>query len=655
MNEQRRNIYLKKRSLQEARALLEERFGQLRLAAEAASSSEACGRVLAEPVYAAVSSPNFHAAAMDGLAVDAARTFGASESAPLRLAVGKEAFHVNTGHSLPEGCDAVIMIEEVNPIEAGPVGETDAIEIEAPVYPWQNVRKMGEDMVATELMFATNHQLTPYCIGALITAGVRTVSVWKKPRVLILPTGSELVDYETASPELLGKGKIPESNSYMLAALLEACGAAHERHAIVSDETGAILAAIDHINWEKFDILFILGGSSAGSEDYTRAVIEDRGEIFVHGVTMMPGKPVICGTIDKKPVFGLPGYPVSAIMAFEQLIQPLIHRMLKQPEPEKSSVEALPTRKLPSRLGVEEFIRVKLGKVGPRMVATPLPRGAGSITSITEADGIIRIPAEMEGVTADSPVSVRLLRPVSAVRQNLVCVGSHDNALDVIADMIRQKSSRAFLSSSHAGSMGGLMALKKGLCHLAGTHLLDTGDGSYNISYIKQYLPAANVHLFHLVDRDQGLIVPRRNPKGIEGIADLARSDISFVNRQAGSGTRILLDYHLEALGIKALDIEGYANEEYTHMAVAVSVLSGAADVGLGIYAAARALGLGFLPMVTESYDIVIADEFIDIEPVRMLLEMIASDEFRRRVERLGGYHTERSGELIWKSGQNDL
>nr|MDA8402957.1 molybdopterin biosynthesis protein [Desulfobacteraceae bacterium] len=234
----------------------------------------------------------------------------------------------------------------------------------------------------------------------------------------------------------------------------------------------------------------------------------------------------------------------------------------------------------------------------------------------------------------------------------IVAVGSHDNTMDVLADLIRARSSRISISSSHVGSMGGLMAIKKGLCHVAGTHLLDPDDGSYNISYLKKYLPGTPVHLVHLVQREQGLIIRPGNPKRIEGIEDLTRNDLTFINRQGGSGTRILLDFKLDKLGLSKADITGYENEEFTHMAVAVAVLSGAADAGLGIYAAAKALGLEFIPVVTESYDLVIPDAFYDTEKIRLLLSVIRSDAFMARVNELGGYHTSHTGEVIWASAE---
>jgi putative molybdopterin biosynthesis protein len=306
-----------------------------------------------------------------------------------------------------------------------------------------------------------------------------------------------------------------------------------------------------------------------------------------------------------------------------------------------------PTRKIASKLGVEEFVRGKLGQVGTRVVATPLARGAGSITSITEADGIIRIPTHIEGIKDRERVSAQLLRPLPSILGNIVIVGSHDNTLDVLADQIKAKHHRISLSSSHVGSMGGLMAIKRGVCHIAGSHLLDPEDGSYNLSYIKKFLSQVDVKLVHLVLREQGLIIQRNNPKNIKAIDDLARSDISFINRQAGSGTRILLDFHLNQVGIDPADISGYHHEEFTHMAVAVAVLSGTADAGLGIHAAAAALDLDFIPVVTEQYDLIIAAEHFDSENVQILLETVNNPEFKNRVDALGGYSTERTGEII--------
>jgi len=638
----KRNIYLKMKTLQEARDILFQTFSDLPpLPAEKISVPDTVGRVLAEPVNALLSSPNFHLAAMDGLAVKAEITFGASAAAPRELIVGRDAFSVNTGHVLPQDTDAVIMVENVNELDE------ERVEIEAPAFPWQNVRRVGEDIVATELLFPQNHVITPYCVGALLAGGIFSVAVKSKPKVLIIPTGSELVDWRKLEPHDLKPGQVLETNSFVLGKLVEKCGGTFRRHEMVVDDTAKIKQALKTAVNEDYQLILVLGGSSAGSEDFAKTAIVDLGEILVHGVTIMPGKPVVIGSVKNKPVFGIPGYPVSAIIAFEQFVQPLLYALLGQPHPQRQSIAVQPTRKIASKLGVEEFLRVKLGEVGGRIIATPLPRGAGTITSITEADGIIRIPNHVEGINDTERVSAELLRPLAAIRRTIVIVGSHDNSLDVLADQLKAGHSELTLSSSHVGSMGGLMAIKRGVCHLAGIHLLDTEDGSYNISYLKKYLPDTAVKLIHLVQRDQGLIVKPGNPKEIHGIEDLGRKDVSFINRQVGSGTRILLDYKLNQLGIKADAINGYQNEEFTHMAVAVSVLSGSEDAGLGIYAAAKALELYFMPVVTEQYDLVIPLEYFETEALQILLEIINSPAFKQRVEALGGYSTEKTGEIL--------
>jgi putative molybdopterin biosynthesis protein len=632
------------RSLEDARRIMFDAFRSLpSLEVETVSVPAAVGRILARPVNARVSSPNFHSAAMDGIAVKAADTFGAREDRPKSLTVDKDAIYVNTGHVLPQGADAVIMIENVHKID-----ET-TLSIEAPAFPWQNVRKLGEDIVATELLFARHEEITPYAVGALLSGGVYEVPVFKKPRVLIIPTGSELVDWRTTAPEDLKPGQVLETNSVVLGKLVEACGGIFDTHPAVMDDLAEIQSAVAAAVAGDYQMVMTIGGSSAGSEDYAKPVVAALGEVLVHGVTIMPGKPVLVGKIDGKPVFGMPGYPVSTIIAFEQFVRPLLRQVLGQDDHRSTRVAVQPTRKLASKLGVEEFLRVKLGQVGGRIMATPLPRGAGVITSITEADGIIRLPAHVDGLKDNEPIEAELLKPVSAVRNTVVAVGSHDNTLDLLADELRAKS-RLNLSSSHVGSMGGLMAVKRGGCHLAGAHLLDTSDGSYNRSYVERFLPDTPVRLVNLVLRDQGLIIPRGNPKGIKGIEDLAREEVSFINRQGGSGTRILLDYRLAQLGLEADRIKGYQNEEFTHMAVAAAILSGAADAGLGINAAARALNLDFIPVVTEQYDLVIPVEIFETEMIQTILETISSKAFQERVVALGGYSTEHTG-TVWELG----
>ncbi len=641
MRSKEANIYLKMEPRKKAQELMFRSFeGSVGISVEHVPVTDAVGRVTAQAIPARLSSPNFHAAAMDGIAVQAAKTFGASETTPISLTIGTDAFAVNTGHVLLPNTDAVIMIENVHQAD-----ET-TWEINAPATPWQHVRKVGEDIVATELLFPSGHLITPYCIGALISGGVFQVPVCKKPRVLIIPTGSEVVDWRE-QPDIEPKpGQVLESNATVLGELVCAWGGTFLAHPIVEDNPDKIRQAVSQGVEQDIDIVLTIGGSSAGSKDLAKQVFQALGEVLVHGITMMPGKPLIISRIAEKPVFGIPGYQVSAILAFEQFVGPLIRRMVGLGEMKRPVTTALPARKIPSKLGMEEFLRVRLGVVNGRMVAAPLPRGAGNITTITEADGVVRIPADSEGVNEDQPVEVELLRPLTAIEDTVVVVGSHDNSLDLLADLLARQG-QARLSSSNVGSMGGLLALKKGVSHLAGSHLLDTKTGIYNRAYIDRFLPDMAVKQVNLIFRDQGLIVPKGNPKNIQGLEDLRTGELRFLNRQRGSGTRILLDYRLDQLGLDSQAINGYANEEFTHMAVAVAVLTGAADTGLGIFAAAKALNLDFIPVVTEQYDLIIPEAYYHWDKMQALLKTIQSDLFKTRVASLGGYHTEKTGQIM--------
>ena len=638
----RRTIYLQMKPVEEAQGAFASRLNlEACLASETIAVQEAAGRVTAEPVFARFSTPSHHLAAMDGIAVRAEATFGTTVDRPKTLTIGKDGFLINTGQIMPEGTNAVIMIEQVVMLD------DQRAQIESGAYPWQNVRKVGEDIVATELLLPQNHRVTPYDIGALLNGGIFRVVVKEKPRVLLIPTGSELISPQDLDGNTLAPGRVVESNSAILGALIEAAGGRCRIHPIVPDIFEEILEVVQGATGGHDHIVMISAGSSAGSEDYTAGVIGQLGEVLVHGVTMMPGKPTVLGIINHKPVIGNPGYTVSAVMAFEKFAQPLIYQMLGLRPPERPKINVRAARKMASKLGLDEFVRVKLGRVKETMVASSLPRGAGSVTTLTRADGIVRIPSHVEGVLDGEVVEAELLRDLKEIDNTVVVVGSHDNTLDVLANQMRVKDCRFGLASSNVGSLGGLMALRHGYCHTAGCHLLDTDTGTYNISYITRYLPDLRVKLVNLAYREQGLMVSPGNPKGITGIADLARDDITFVNRQAGSGTRILLDYRLAELDMSPEDIQGYGQEEFTHMSVAVTVLSGGADAGLGIYAAAKALGLDFVPLVTEEYDLVIPEAFSHDEKIQWMLEVMGSRAFRDLVDKMGGYDTSKTGTVL--------
>lgn len=637
-----RRVYLRMRSLDDVRRAFLDRFPRGGLGdPEEIPVVDACGRVTARAVFAKCSAPSYHSAAMDGVAVWAEDTYCAHPDRPLTLRLGLEAHMVNTGHPLPAGTNAVVMIEDVVELEDG------LVQIESPVYPWQNVRRVGEDIVATELLFPQNHLLSAYDLGGLLGGGVTRVWVRRRPRVALIPTGRELVDWEELETEgRILDGQVIEFNTVVLAALVRQWGGEPVRFPIVRDDPASLRRALEEA-LREFDVIIVNAGSSAGSEDLTVQVFEEMGEVLVHGISMMPGKPTVLGIVNGKPVIGNPGYPVSAVVSCEEIVKPLLAKLLGVDAPSRPKVLARASRKIACRIGMEEFVRVRLGEVGGQMVATPLPRGAGSITSLTRADGILRVPEHIEGYAEGEQVEVELLRTPEEIRRTLVAIGSHDLTLDIIHDRLRALGSGYGLASSNVGSLGGLMAVRKGQAHLAGTHLLDPESGEYNFPYIARYLQGVGVRMVHLVHREQGLMVAPGNPLGIGGVEDLTRPGVRFINRQAGSGTRVLLDFHLRKLGIASEKIQGYDREEYTHMAVAVAIASGTADVGMGILAAAKALDLEFIPVASERYDLVIPEQYFHTEGVQLLLNVIGSEEFREAVRALGGYDPSESGKVL--------
>jgi putative molybdopterin biosynthesis protein len=638
----KRRIYLHMKSPDEARELFLARFDLNRLLSpEEVPTVAARGRVTAAPVWARWSSPAAHQAAMDGFAVAAASTYGALPDSPRLLALGKEAYPVNTGHLMPPGTDAVIMVENV------PDPEADPITVEAPVFPWHNVRRVGEDLVAGEMVLPEGVEITPWAQGAMLAGGVTRVLVRRRPKVIIIPTGSELMPVTVLGPEP-PPNNLVEFNSVILSGLVEEAGGVPEVWPITPDDPATLTGALERAV-KAGDVVLINAGSSAGSKDYTYQAVAGLGEVLVHGVAMMPGKPTLLGVVAGKPVIGNPGYPVSAVLSFEEFAAPLIAGMAGRHLVPRPTLMVQPSQNLPSKPGLTEFIRVTLGRVGERVMATPLPRGAGTITSLVRADGLLKIPALSEGLEEDRPVRVELLVPLEDIEGTLVVLGSHDNTLDLLATLLRRRDPRLRLSSGHVGSLGGLMALRQGRAHLGGSHLYDPETNSYNVPFIKKYLAGLPLKLINLAWRQQGFIVLPDNPKGIRTVADLTRPGVRFINRQRGAGTRLLLDFLLEQEGIDPFAIQGYDREEYTHMAVAANVKSGTADVGLGILAAARALGLDFIPLTPERYDLVVPQTTFADPRFQELLEVIRSEEFHNAAEALGGYDLKDCGQVLWE------
>jgi putative molybdopterin biosynthesis protein len=634
-----RQSYRNLKSLDEAQAIFFSRFKDLLMTTETVPVRAALGRRLVRAVKAVRSTPAYNASAVDGVAVRASATFAAFPETPVSLAAGTEAIAVNTGNPLPEGTDAVVMIEKVERLG-------DCYEIREAVYPWQNVRKMGEDIVKGEIILPARHVLRPYDQGALLAAGVIEVEIFRRPRVLIIPTGTEVVSPEDA-PDPLPPGKILEVNGQVLASLAVECGAECTLVRSAPDHPEAIKEAILAGIADDYDVVLTIAGSSAGSEDYTPEVLAELGELLVHGVTVMPGKPTLLAAIQNHPVVGIPGYPVSAAVSFREFVRPLLFQIQGQPAPEHPKVEAVLGRKIPSKPGLEEHVRVIVGKIDGKAVAVPLGGGAGMMTSLVRADGILRVPSGVSGYSEGETAPVELLTSEKDFCNRLLTLGSHDLTIDLLASAIREASAGGVtISSSNIGSMGGLTAIGKGIAHFAGSHLLDTETGDYNRSWLKKYLPGTDIALVTLVHRHQGLMTLKGNPKGIRGVGDLARPDVALVNRQAGSGTRILLDYELKKSGVGAAAISGYGNEEYTHMSVAMAVTSGRADVGMGIMAAARALDLDFIPVALERYDLVIPARLVNDPRIALLLDIIRSGKFREQVLALGGYEIEETGKI---------
>ncbi len=609
----------------------------------------ALGRVLAEPIWARLSSPHYHAAAMDGFAIRAEETAHAQPTAPVVL---RQFQYVDTGDPLPPWANAVVPIENVEALDdEGRIATNPRrpaiLRLRAALVPWSHVRPMGEDIVATELVLPAGHVLRPVDLGAIAAAGHTTIVVARRPRVAILPTGSELVPIGTQ----VRPGDILEYNSLVLAAQVQMMGGLPQRFPITPDDFEQICARVDEARRE-YDLILLNAGSSAGSEDFSARVVAKLGRLLVHGVAVRPGHPVILGILPPwqegrpaVPIIGVPGYPVSAALTVEIFVEPLLARWLGRARQELPTIEAMLTRKITSPPGDDDYVRVAVGRVGERVLAAPLSRGAGVITSLVRADGLVILGRGVQGAEAGEKVTVHLYRSPSEIERTIFAIGSHDMTLDLMAQFLAERQRR--LASANVGSLGGLLALKRGEAHLAGSHLLDPQSGEYNLSYIRRYLSGVPVVVIGFLKRQQGLVVARGNPKGIRTLEDLTRSDVTFVNRQRGAGTRILLDYHLEQKGISTEAISGYNQEEYTHLSVAAAVASGRADCGLAIAAAAQALDLDFIPLFEERYDLIIPREHYESPLLAPLLDLLQEFAFREAVSRLPGYDVTPMGTLI--------
>ncbi len=598
----KRNIYLNTIDITELDSLLEGITIPLKV--ETISTKETLGRVSFCEVVASVSSPYYNASAMDGIAVKVSDTVEADEMNPVLL---KDFKYVNTGNPIPMEYDAVIMIEDCV--------EGDGIEIIKPAKLYQHIRPIGEDVVMGELIIPRNHKIRPMDIGAMLAGGVSTVDVIKKPVVSIIPTGSEIIN----DPSLIEEGKIIDSNSYFVKNSLIELGAEPKVMSVQEDEFESLKEVILN-SAQQSELLIIGAGSSAGSKDYTRAIIEELGEVFIHGVNIKPGKPTIIGRIEDCIVVGLPGYPVSTYVAFDLVVKPIIEKLLHS-KTKRKIIKAHLAKKVYSSLKHHEYVRVKLGRVGSKIICTPLDRGAGVTMSLVKADGLMIIPKDIEGFNA-GVVDVELLN--EDFENTIVSIGSHDIAMDYMDDLLSDYGFR--LSSSHVGSFGGVIAMKKGECHIAPVHVLE--DGEYNKALIDKY--GLDAVLVKGIKRIQGIAVKKGNPKNIMSIKDLR--GVNFVNRQAGSGTRILFDHLLNEQDIKSEEVRGYDYELTTHMTIASAVKMGRADAGICTKYVADLMDLDFIELKSEEYDFLVKKSFIGTLSYERFIEVLRSEELKQKL-----------------------
>lgn len=618
--------------------------------------TEAYGRILAEDYYSEVDIPPFDRATMDGYAVKAEDTFGAEEDNPVELKViGKveagevpnmevrkgTAVEISTGAVIPKGANAVVMVEYTS-------RKNNSILIYKPVPPGANIMSAGSDIRAGELLVRKGTKLTAREIGVLASAGFDKVKVITKPKIAVVSTGNEL-----KSPgEKLEFGKIYDVNTYTICAGIIENGGEPIPLGIARDDESEIRSMILR-GLELADMVILSGGTSAGVGDKIYRILGELGEILAHGIAVKPGKPTVLAIVDDKPVIGLPGYPTSALMIFELIVAPLIRLMAGLQKEEYKSIKArIPIRYI-SAMGRREFLPVNIVKSEGGFVAYPFVDYSGAISTLAEADGFVEIPENKFILEENEEVEVRLFGDIKVA--DLMIIGSHCIGVDVLVDILQKRGILAKVIN--VGSTGGIMAIKRGEADIAGVHLLDPYTGMYNIPYLLKYGLKGQAVLVRGYIREQGLIVAKGNPKKIEGIEDLLRSDVTFINRNAGSGTRILLDMYLKKIaedrGLSFDDIKrsikGYDVEAKSHTAVAIAVLMGKADVGLGIRAVAERYGLDFIPIKPEEYDFVIRKDRLNKDAVKEFIKVLRSNEFKDALERkiVGIKVTDDTGKII--------
>ena len=566
----------------------------------------AAGRVTAGPIVASRSAPSFDAAAMDGIAVAARATDGA----PVTLGADAHVV-VDTGDPMPDGTDAVVRREDV-------VWDGGA-RIEHAVEPFADVRQLGEDVAAGDLVFPAGRLLRPVDLAVLGSVGETSVAIRRRPVVVILPSGDELVPLG-AEP---GADGIVDTNSLMLAAMVEEAGGVAVRGSIVPDDPELLASALAHAAADA-DLVLLVAGSAKGRGDHAVTVIASAGEVVVQGVAIRPGHPVVLGRAGATPVIGVPGYPVSAALAFELFGVRLIAALGERELVRRPRVQAVAKLELPSTTGSEEWVRARIGRVGDELVAIPLRRGAGVLSSLARADGLVRVPQGTARVGPGDHVEVELLRPLHAIEATLLVTGSTDPLLDDLAPMLCRDprlGADLRLSLDSDGSANGAAALAGGRCHLA---LVEAPD-----------IPPGAIVLARW-ERTLGLMLAPRNPLGIDGIEVLARPGIRVTNRQPGSSSRRFLDGRLAEHGIEPRALSGYRREARSHAAAAAAVAAGPTDCAVGVLAATFRHTLDFVGLAKQTLALVAAPALRDDERIAAVRARLATEQCRDEAERRG-------------------
>ena len=629
---------------------------------EVVSLDAARGRVLYEDIFAPLDVPPFDRAAMDGYALKAADTFYADEESPAvlelkgyiaagdarKIAIGEgECVGIATGAPVPKGANAVVMVEYTH-------REKKKVKVYRPVAPGENIMAAGSDIMRGELVLRAGSPLTPRETGVLAALGVTRVPVYRRPRVAIISTGDEIVEPGSELPF----GKIYDVNARAVGDAVKENGGESVFLGIVEDRADVLLQKLKDAVEGEYDLVLTSGGTSAGVGDLSYKVFDEIGDpgVLVHGVAIKPGKPTIIALAGEKPVFGLPGYPTSAMVVFDVFVAPILRRLAGVGEKTRGRIKAKAAMRLYSAGGRYEYMLVNLVRgAGGGYSAYPILTGSGAITTLAEADGFIEIPSEVEMISEESTVDVTLLSD-DIKPADLTIIGSHCVGIDILLSLGNQEAPVS-AKVINVGSSGGLAAVARGESDISGTHLIDGATGEYNIPFLSKLKVARKAYLVRGYDREQGLLISRGNPKKIGGLEDLLRPDVSFINRNPGSGTRVLLDLELSCLarerGVALADlvkkISGYEIEAKSHSAVAAAVAFGRADVGLAIRTVAEHYGLDFIPVREEKYDFAVPKDKIRKPSVERFLATLRSERFARKLEETPGLKTsEETGRIIY-------